>query len=109
VTGHLERVGLGSVWDCVRCRDDVREAKPAPDLYLAALECMGLAAAEAVAIEDSPNGIAAAKAAGLLCVAVPGPLTQATDLGQADLHLSSLAELPLAELLLKVSSRRGLG
>jgi beta-phosphoglucomutase-like phosphatase (HAD superfamily) len=99
VTGHLERLGLGAGWTSIRCRGDVPQAKPAPDLYLSALEGMGLDADEAVAIEDSPNGIAAAKAAGLLCVAVPGPLTQASDLSRADLRLASMSDLPVAEVI----------
>jgi HAD superfamily hydrolase (TIGR01509 family) len=102
VTGHLERLGLSRGWTSIRCRGDVPQAKPAPDLYLSALGGMGLDADEAVAIEDSPNGIAAAKAAGLLCVAVPGPLTQASDLSRADLRLASMSDLPLAEVIRQI-------
>ncbi len=99
VTGHLERLGLLDGFDCMRCRDDVEHVKPEPDLYLAVLECLGLQAADAVAIEDSPNGIAAAKRAGLLCVAIPNPITEGLDLGAADLRLRSLAEVTLPQLL----------
>ena len=49
--------------------------KPDPALYLAALEALGVHPQEAIALEDSPNGILAAKRAGLFCVAVPNPLT----------------------------------
>lgn len=55
---------------------------------------------EALALEESPNGAAAAKAAGLFCVAVPNPLTRQLDLRAADLHVDSLAALPLTELLI---------
>lgn len=106
VLGHLERLGIDTHWDAVRCRDDVARTKPAPDLYLAAVEALGVAPHEAVALEDSPNGIHAAKAAGLYCVAVPNALTRDLDLGQADLRLGSLAEMPL-ERLVAVFSRRG--
>jgi len=99
VTGHLERLGLLDGFDCMRCRDDVEHVKPEPDLYLAVLECLGLQAADAVAIEDSPNGIAAAKRAGLPCVAIPNPITEGLDLGAADLRLRSLAEVTLPQLL----------
>jgi beta-phosphoglucomutase-like phosphatase (HAD superfamily) len=77
----------------------VAHVKPEPDLYLAALDCLGVAAGEAVAIEDSPNGISAAKRAGLRCVAVPNRLTASLDLTGADLRLNSLAETTLPELL----------
>ncbi len=99
VLGHLERLGLGAQWDAVRTRDDVARTKPAPDLYLAAVGALGVAPWEAVAFEDSMNGIAAAKAAGLRCVAVPNALTSGMDLSQADVQLDSLADTPLEELL----------
>jgi HAD superfamily hydrolase (TIGR01509 family) len=91
VTGHLERLGLDG-WGCVRCRDDVARTKPAPDLYLAVVECLGVAPAEALAVEDSGVGVRAAKAAGLHCVAVPSALTGSHDFSAADLVLGSLAE-----------------
>jgi HAD superfamily hydrolase (TIGR01509 family) len=98
VDGHLVRLGLDG-FRCVRCRDDVAQAKPAPDLYLAVCECLGVEPAEAVALEDSANGIAAAKAAGMRCVAIPNPMTEGLDLSAADLRLTSLADLSVAELL----------
>lgn len=99
VDGHLKRLGIRDHFDCLCCRDDVEHVKPEPDLYLAALGCLGVAADDAVAIEDSPNGIIAAKRAGLRCVAVPNPITAGLDLGQADVRLTSLAEVTLPELL----------
>jgi HAD superfamily hydrolase (TIGR01509 family) len=99
VSGHLERLGLLDRFDCIRCRDDVEHVKPEPDLYLAVLDCLGVPASEGLAIEDSPNGIAAAKRAGLLCVAIPNPITAGLDLGAADVRLGSLAEVTLQELL----------
>jgi HAD superfamily hydrolase (TIGR01509 family) len=101
VNGHLDRLGLGGRFDCIRCRDDVEHAKPEPDLYLAVLDCLGVGVHEAVAIEDSPNGVTAAKRAGLFCVAVPNRITAGLDLSQADLVVGSLAEVTLDELLTK--------
>jgi HAD superfamily hydrolase (TIGR01509 family) len=99
VERHLSRFGLLRSFDCVKCVEDVREAKPAPDLYASALEDLGVAPYEAVALEDSPNGIAAAQAAGLYCVAVPNCVTCQLDLRAADLIVDSLAQLPLEVLL----------
>jgi len=99
VLGHLVRLGILDRFDCLRCRDEVANVKPEPDLYLAVLECVGVAASEAIAIEDSPNGVLAAKRAGMRCVAVPNSITARLDLGQADVVLGSLAEVTLAELL----------
>jgi HAD superfamily hydrolase (TIGR01509 family) len=99
VRGHLARLGILESFECMRCRDDVANAKPEPDLYLAVLECLGVRASEAIAIEDSPNGVLAAKRAGLRCVAIPNSITARLDLGQADLLLGSLEEVTLVELL----------
>jgi HAD superfamily hydrolase (TIGR01509 family) len=99
VDGHLTRLGLRQYFEVLRCRDDVAMVKPDPALYLAVLEATGVPATEAVALEDSPNGVLAAKRAGIACVAVPNVLTARLDLGQADVTQRSLTELPLGELL----------
>ncbi len=101
VTGHLERLGLDG-WDCVRCGGDVERTKPAPDLYLSVLECLGVDASEAVAVEDSRVGVEAAKAAGLYCVAVPSSMTAGHDFSRADLVLRSLAEVSSAEVAARI-------
>ena len=99
VAGHLGRLGLLARFEVVKTRDDVTRTKPEPDLFLAALAGLGLQAHEALALEDSPNGVTAAKAAGLFCVAVPNAMTDGLPLDHADLRLESLAELPLRELV----------
>jgi HAD superfamily hydrolase (TIGR01509 family) len=104
VVGHLERLRIHAFWDAVLTRDDVARTKPAPDLYLAATKALDVHPSQAIALEDSPNGIAAAKDAGLRCVAVPNALTRDLDVSRADLRLASLAEMPL-ERLLDVLSR----
>jgi HAD superfamily hydrolase (TIGR01509 family) len=94
---HLERLEEAVGWDaiCTADRDPAR-AKPAPVLYLEALEQLDVTAGEAVAFEDSPNGVLAAKAAGVFCVAVPNEVTRDLGLAEAgaDLVLDSLADLP---------------
>src|SRR4051794_22340935 len=79
VEPHLERLGLRHHFHVVSCWDEHLEPKPAPDVYLAALDALAVSGAEAVAVEDSPNGVTAAKAAGLFCVAVPNGLTRSLD------------------------------
>lgn len=106
VGGHLDRLGASALFDTVTCREEGMRAKPAPDIYLAALASLGVEATEAIAIEDSRNGIAAAKAAGLRCVAVPNELTSQQDLSAADLRLGSLAEATLDGLLARLGCAR---
>ncbi len=75
--------------------DDVPHTKPAPDVYLRAVEQLGVAPARCVAIEDSATGITAAKAAGLYAIAVPNRYTAHQDL-RADVQAESLDQvLPL--------------
>ena len=99
VVGHLTELGLYAYFDCIKCRDDVPHVKPDPALYQAVVEAFALQPHQAIALEDSPNGITAAKRAGLFCVAVPNPLTRQLSLAHADLLVSSLADLPLRQLL----------
>ena len=105
VTGHLDAYGLLDRFRTIRCCDDVVHAKPAPDLYLSALDGLGLRADEAMAIEDSPNGSAAAKAAGLYVIAVPNSVTRQLRFEKADLVLDSLADLDLTDALAQASKQ----
>jgi HAD superfamily hydrolase (TIGR01509 family) len=99
VEGHLERLGLLQHFAGVRCRDHVTRTKPDPDVYLAAIECLGVAADEAIAIEDSPHGVTAAKAAGLFCIAVPNEVTRPLDFCHADMVVESLDQIALRDVL----------
>jgi len=97
---HLHRLERLHGWDAIVTADgDQARAKPRPTLYLEAIGRLGVATAEAIAFEDSPNGVRAAKAAGIVCVAVPNPVTAGLGLEEADLVLDSLASFPLAALL----------
>lgn len=98
VGGHLTSRGLVHHFDCIRGSDDVSRVKPDPELYVSVLDALGARAQSSIAIEDSPNGIAAAKAAGLFCVAVPNRMTKGLPLQGADLVLDSLSDLTLEEL-----------
>jgi beta-phosphoglucomutase-like phosphatase (HAD superfamily) len=102
---NLRRVGRSEGWACVNCANgDAARAKPSPRLYEEALETLGLAATEAVVFEDSPNGIRAAKAAGIFCVAVANPVTASLDLSAADLRVESFEEIALDDVLALVDS-----
>ena len=87
------RLGLG--WIEVRCSaGDERRGKPAGDVYLTAARRLGLRPAACLAIEDSPNGVLAARAAGMRCLAVPDPhLAGDPRYREAEMVLHSLREL----------------
>lgn len=102
VCKHLEERNLASRFVTIRTRDDVERVKPDPALYRISVNALGIEPHEAVAIEDSRNGLIAAKTAGLHCIAVPNPITQHLDFSEADIKLRSLATLSLAELVEKI-------
>lgn len=99
VVGHLERLGLIGYFDAIAASDDVARTKPDPALYRTAVEWLEVAPNEAVAFEDSLNGLIAAKRAGLYCVVIPNALTQQLDLDEADIRLDSLEEMALRDLI----------
>jgi HAD superfamily hydrolase (TIGR01509 family) len=95
----LERLDMRGRFGLVVCAGDGVAGKPAPDTYLAACAGLGVEPSAAIALEDSPHGVAAAKAAGLWCVAVPHAITELLDLTQADVVLPSLADVSLPDVL----------
>ena len=104
VDKYLRQLQLFDLFDVVICREDVEQSKPAPDLFLAVLKALNVAPQEAVAFEDSPNGILAARRAGIRVVAVPNPTTANGTIGEADLLLPSLSSMPLKHMLEFVNS-----
>ncbi len=101
VDTHLSRLGLARHFDRVICADDVApgRTKPNPDLFIRALHELRVAADEAIVFEDSPNGVKAAKSAGIFVVAVPNPTTSLLKIDGADLILKSLTDFDLRKFL----------
>jgi HAD superfamily hydrolase (TIGR01509 family) len=100
VIGHLRRLGLLDRFQViVTANGDPARAKPAPTVYSEAVAALGVAPGDAVAFEDSPNGVAAAKAAGMWCVAVPNEVTRDADLAAADWVVPTLNGIVFDDLL----------
>ena len=93
VGGWLERLHAMEFFVQIFCRTDGYAVKPAPDLFLAAQKRLALPPQDCLVIEDSENGIAAARAAGIPCVAIPNRLTALCNLNAADQQMDSLAML----------------
>ena len=104
VEGHLIRLGLRDAFEYLSCAGGELRGKPWPDVYLGALRALGVAGREAIALEDSPTGVAAAKEAGIFAVAVPNRITAGLDFEKADLRVESLEELPLGELIARAEA-----
>jgi HAD superfamily hydrolase (TIGR01509 family) len=105
----LELSGLRRYFRDTVSSEEVARGKPAPDVYLEATARLGSPAERCAAVEDSHNGIRAAKAAGMRIVAIPNPRfpPDADALRLADVVLGSLAELTPERMLSGGASSRG--
>jgi HAD superfamily hydrolase (TIGR01509 family) len=101
VDPHLTRLRLANRFHVILCRDDVPpgRTKPHPDLFLKALDAVGVDADEAIVFEDSPNGVNAARAAGIFVVSIPNPITALLKMDSANMILKSMDDMPLQDLL----------
>ena len=98
----LEHHGLREPFAHVCGRDHVERVKPAPDLFLLAARKLGVAPESCLVFEDSPNGVRAARDAGMPCVAVPNPVTRRLPMPEVELRLETLEGVGLAEILDRV-------
>ena len=96
VDGWLEKLAFAEHFETVVCRGDAPQIKPAPDLYLEAAKRLGLEPKDCLVIEDSLNGMHAAKAAGMCVWIVPNRVTAGLDFSCADRIFPSLSEFILS-------------
>ncbi len=80
-------------FDVVISGEEVANSKPAPDIFLKAAEALKVAPADCLVLEDSGNGVKAAKAAGMKCIAFKNPNSGNQDLALADITVDTLEEL----------------
>ena len=102
VEGFLQQYALLDYFEAISTSDDVDQVKPSPDLYVRTMKLLGVAGNEAIAFEDSLNGLRAAKAAGLHCVIIPNKVTEQLSFEGESMRISSLADFPLEDLLNKL-------
>lgn len=103
VESNLDIINLRHHFEVVFTREDVARVKPDPALYNLTLNALGVLPEAAIAIEDSRNGMLAAKAAGIKCVVTPNEITRQLTFDEADLCLESLGDCALEELLRRLS------
>ena len=101
---HLSRLDLVRYFDFILTSEDVEKVKPQPDLFLLALSKLKISPGEAVVFEDSPNGITAARTAGIYVIAVPNDITRWMDTSHANLEVPSFTEIDLEHLILQFDS-----
>ncbi len=91
----LDRFDMRGAFECIRSAEHETRGKPYPDVYRSAIRELDLAADACIAIEDSAHGVAAARAAGMRCIAVPAPETRSDErFAQATWRIESLEALP---------------
>jgi HAD superfamily hydrolase (TIGR01509 family) len=105
VDATLTGLGLDDAFDTTVSASEVQRSKPAPDLYLAAAERLGVPPEHSLAVEDTASGIAAAKAAGMVAAQIRAASTALPPLPQADFVLDDysqfdygLLEMPVSEV-----------
>ena len=99
VMAHLSRLDLVKYFDFILTSEDVDKVKPQPDLFLLALSKLKISPDEAVVFEDSPNGITAARTAGIFVIAVPNDITRLMNTSHANLEVPSFTEIDLDQLI----------
>lgn len=103
VEHHLGQLQLLPYFDHLITRDDVEQVKPAPDLFLKAIETLNVAPEEAVVFEDSLNGLIAAREVGIPTVIIPNPVTASLPFEIHQLKMSSMEEMTLADVINSMS------
>jgi HAD superfamily hydrolase (TIGR01509 family) len=104
----LNRLNITGLFDFILSGDQVARGKPAPDIYLTAARELGVSHENCLVIEDAPHGVAAAKAAGMCCLAISTSVSE-SELAAADRVVRGFAEVDLQLLqdLMRCSRNRG--
>ena len=89
----LRALGIFDIYKCILSADDVEQAKPAPDIYLLAAHCLGVAPENCLVLEDSPHGMIAALDAGMSCAVIPNLHLKDVNFADATYVFSSLLDL----------------
>ncbi|WP_427051852.1 HAD family hydrolase [Paenibacillus sp. TC-CSREp1] len=89
----MDKTGLAPYFEIRMTGEEVEHGKPAPDIFLATAEQIGISPARCIVIEDSRNGVQAAKSAGMRCIGYLNPGSGNQNLSRADLQISSYDEL----------------
>lgn len=102
VEGYLKQLGILHEFHVIKTREDVERVKPDPALYVEALKALQIEPSEAIVFEDSFNGLKAACSAGIKCVIVPNPVTAHLPFEGHALHLHSMADMKLVDVIEEV-------
>ena len=99
----LNKCKIFSYFDAIVTTNEAGKSKPAPDVYLLAAQKIGITPSGCIVFEDSPNGLKAAKEAGMYCVAIQSNSEFIKELADADFLIRSFREITFADLIEKFS------
>lgn len=91
----INKLNIKDFFEIIVSGYDVKKSKPEPDIFLKASEILKIDPKECLVIEDSVNGVLAAKRAGMKCIAIPNSITKNQDFSLADKVLNSLNEITI--------------
>lgn len=94
----LGKFGIRGYFSCVVSGEEVPAGKPAPDIYLEAARQLDVPPEQCVVLEDSRNGVLAAKRAGMRCIGYANPNSGQQDLSAADRMVQAIGEIKIADL-----------
>ncbi len=93
IRATVDVLGIAALFEALVSALEVGRGKPAPDVFVETARRLDLEPRTCLVVEDSRNGVLAAKAAGMACAAIPCPATRHEDFSEADFRLSALSEL----------------
>ena len=94
----LNKCGIASFFDAIVTTSEAGKSKPSPDVYLLAAQRIGVLPEDCIVFEDSPNGLSAAKSAGMFCVVIQSDSELIQQLSKADYLIQSFTEMTLTRL-----------
>lgn len=98
VMAIVEKFQLGKYMDVIMSGEDVKNGKPNPEIFLNTAKKMGLKPSSCIVIEDAENGVKAANAAGMKCIAIKGHNIGHQDLSSANIIIRSFKELSMDQV-----------
>lgn len=97
-TKILTRIDLINRFDTMVCGDEIKKGKPEPDIFLKTADLLRLNPSQCIVIEDSTNGVCAAKKAGMNCIGFRNISSGNQNLSQSDLVINCFSELDIKVL-----------
>lgn len=98
IKANIDKLHFNAYFKFLLSGNEVKHGKPAPDIYLAAAKRLAVPPQDCVVLEDSHNGVLAAKSAGMTCIGFHNPNSGTQDISMADIIVDSIPQIDIASL-----------